>query len=276
MNLFAMLLAGLAIIGWSARESDGQPASLPEALEGGRRKARGLVVVLHGGSWRPRTSEELARRALEALDRTADKVGLRLVAPTLPGGATAPLASSAGGQRVQAAPAGVPWLAPDAVWLIRALINQEVERGRADPRRVYLAGHGAGATAALHLAARDPDSVAAVALWSGTPSPIWTFEPEPDAGAGPASERSPVVLGLLDEPVPALRTVPVYLWTGDQDDVLDRDTLDVFVRQMRASEELGLGHRLLWERGRGRHDYGVDGPESGLRFLKQHRKQRRP
>ncbi len=255
------------------------PPVAPEVVEGGRLSSRRLVVVLHGGSWRPRTPRDLAERAVEPLDDAARELGLRLLAPVAPEswfGRTTPHAVVADARPVPDAPpdpthfagdAATVWATPEGEARVLELVEREVARRRADPRRVYLAGHGAGATAAVHLAARHPDRFAAVAMWSGTPSPVWA--PPADGGSRPR------VVGLAEEPVPRLAEVPVYLWTGAQDDVLDRATLRRFVERMRDHATRGLGHELRWVEEPGGHDLGPGGPREGLAFLKAKRKPKR-
>lgn len=213
----------------------------PEPLEGGRKGARALVVVLHGGSFKPRTQVELARDAVAALSSTAEELGLRLLAPLAPD-----------------SPGTTPWLDEAGEARMLALVDLEVRRRRAHRDRVYLAGHGSGATAAIHLAARHPERFAAIACWSGTPSPVW--------------DDSRNVVGLVDDPVPRLRDVPVYLWTGSDDRWLDRSALQWFVDDFAARATGDDRFHLTWEEGEGGHGYGRDGPTRGLAFLTQHRK----
>jgi len=267
------LSCSFAVLVRAAEPSVHDDASRPLALEGGRSTSRALVVVLHGGSYRARAPEDLAQRALQALDDEARRLGLRLLAPLAPD----ELLSS-----------GEPGTDPATPWSTRrgeeqvlALVEQEVAARRADPARIMLAGHGAGATSAVRLAARHPQRFAAVALWSGTPEPLWdgvpgappsgsliggAGEPEHDAASRPAA-AGPTVIGLVDDPVPALASVPVYLWSGHEDRSLDRQALALFVGQMREQQALGRGHELHWEHGPGEHDYGP-GPRRGLQFLR--------
>jgi len=232
--------------------SGGAPAPWPGGgrddgvLEGGKARSKALVVVLHGGSWRPRAPAELARSALDALSTEARKRKLRLLAPPAPEGCRS----------------SVPWIEPTGDALVLALVESEVEAGRAAADRVYLAGHGSGATGALILAARHPEKFAAVAVWSGTPPPLWNEDRQ--------------VVGLAPDPVPDLRGVPVYLWTGDDDPVLDRSALRLFVKGMQAEALLDRAFVLHWDHGPGGHDYGKAGPRLGLKFLQARRKQRRP
>ena len=216
------------------------------ALEGGRERSKALVIVLHGGSWRPRPAVQLARTALGALSSEARRRKLRLLAPV------APLECRS----------TVPWLEPLGEAAVLALIEREVAAGRADVDRVYLAGHGSGATAALVLASRHPQRFAAVAAWSGTPPPLW--------------DETQQVVGLAPDPVPGLKGVPVYLWTSDEDPVLDREALRLFVETMKVAEEFDPSYELDWDRGPGGHDYGEAGPREGLKFLRAHRRQGRP
>ena len=237
---FLTLASALPALGPSAAHVD-EPL---DALVGGQPKARALVVALHGGSWTGRTPRQLAERLLADLDGEARRAGLRLVVPIAP----------AAGRDEEWQ---VPWLAPPGEALVLRVLSDEIEARRADPRRLLLAGHGAGATAALHLAARHPELVAAVAAWSGTPAPLWD---------GPRRG-----VGLVDDPVAGLSDVAVYLWTGADDDHLDREALELFTDGLRRQRD-GPGSRpLLIESGPGGHGFG-DGPRAGLRFLAGQRK----
>jgi predicted esterase len=241
--------------------------ALPTVLEGGRKRSRRLVLVLHGGSYRPRTPRELAERALAPLEEAGQELGLRLVAPIVPENLL--LWNSPGSE------ASTVWASPAGEELLLAFLQQELRRKRVDPRRVYLAGHGAGATAAIHLAARHPGRFAAIALWSGTPAPVWA-RPKSGPPGPPGPQRGEMtherkVVGLLGDPVPRLETVGVYLWTGESDSILDPEALALFVERMRDHAQRGSGHDFVWHSGPGGHDYGAAGPRAGLEFLKQHR-----
>jgi len=220
----------------------GSPLDEPP-LVGGRTNARALVVALHGGSWTGRTPRQLAERLLAELDGEARRAGLRLVVPVAP--------SNERDEQWQ-----VPWLTPQGEADVLSVLSSELESGRADPRRLHLAGHGAGATAALHLAARHPELIAGVAAWSGTPAPLW------DEGGR--------VVGLVDDPVAGLAEVSVYLWTGADDPHLDRAALELLTSGLRRQRE-GGGQPLLIESGAGGHGYG-ESPRAGLRFLAEQRK----
>lgn len=233
-----------AVHGRTALEAGGTEDET--ALEGGKTRSKALVIVLHGGSWRPRPVAQLARSALDALSSEARRRKLRLLAPM------APLECRS----------TVPWLEPAGEAVVLELIDRELLAGRADADRIYLAGHGSGATAALILASRHPQRFAAVAAWSGTPPPLW--------------DESEDVVGLAPDPIPGLKDVPVYLWSGDDDPVLDRGALRFFVEAMKAAAKLDSGHELRWEKGPGGHDYGEEGPRAGLKFLRARRKQPRP
>ncbi|MFT7464350.1 MAG: pimeloyl-ACP methyl ester carboxylesterase [Pseudohongiellaceae bacterium] len=227
-----------------ARAADGKRDD--GALEGGRERSKSLVIVLHGGSWKPRPVVRLARSAMEALSSEARRSKLRLLAPLAP---------------VECR-STVPWLEPAGEAAIMSLLDLELAERRASADRVYLAGHGSGATAALVLASRHPERFAAVAAWSGTPPPLW--------------DASQEVVGLASDPIPGLKGVPVYLWTGNEDPILDRGALRFFVEGMEAAAALDSTYELLWDRGAGGHDYGQEGPREGLKFLRAHRKQKRP
>ena len=113
-----------------------------------------------------------------------------------------------------------------------------------------------GATAALTLAARHPGRFAAVAVWSGTPAPLWD------------AQRN--VVGLAEDVVTGLADTPVYLWTGLDDEQLDWETLRVFIHGMRAARP--DDDTFVWDRGEGGHGYGQKGPARGLRFLKRYKR----
>lgn len=247
-----LLLITLALLAGTAEDDRDAPGS--PVLEGGRERSRILVVVLHGGSWKGTPPLELARRALRELDDDAERLGLRLLAPVAPPSATDPPA----GERSAAFDPALPWLTPAGEELVLRVVRDALgKRGRTDARRIHLAGHGAGATAAIHLAARYPDLFAGVAAWSGTPSPVWDAERR--------------VVGLVDDPVPKLKPVGVYLWTATDDPVIDRGALSRFVDGMVRRRANGDGMPWLWEQGEGGHGYGP-GPEAGLRFLKDQRR----
>jgi acetyl esterase/lipase len=219
-------------------------APTPEApLVGGRLNSRALVVALHGGSWTAKTPPQLAERMRAELDGEARRAGLRLVVPVAP--------DSGEGEEWQ-----VPWLTPAGEALVLRVISDEVEAGRVDPRRIHLAGHGAGATGALHLAARHPEIIAGVAAWSGAPSPVW--------------DEKRRVIGLASDPVAGLRDVAVYLWTGTDDEHLDRAALALLVDGLRRQRDVPRSRPLLIESGEGGHGYGP-GPRAGLRFLAEQR-----
>jgi poly(3-hydroxybutyrate) depolymerase len=223
-------------------------AVTPDWLEGGARRSRSLVIALHGGSWNGRTPAQLAERLREELDAPARRAGLRLLVPVAP--------AQQDDETWQ-----VPWVTPSGEAAVLSLLQQEVAAGRALPDRVSLAGHGAGATGALTLAARHPELLAAVAAWSGTPPPVW--------------DEDGRVIALLDDPADGLWSVPVYLWTGTDDEHLDRDALALFTNRLRTAAAQRGGPGLSWEQGPGGHGYGPRGPDAGLAFLKGRRRQRR-
>jgi poly(3-hydroxybutyrate) depolymerase len=231
----------------------------PPVLEGGARSSRALVIALHGGSWKDPDPGRLAERCLDDLSDAARRAGLRLLVPVAP-------APEAGGGREHVYQ--VPWLLPEGEALVLALIEGECAGRRADPARICLAGHGAGATGALVLAARHAGRIAGVAAWSGTPAPLW--------------DEHRRVIGLVDDPVPALRDVPVYLWTARDDPWLDRAALGLFTRGLEAQRQAPApgaartADLLLVADETGGHGYGVAGPAAGLRFLKAQRRPQPP
>jgi poly(3-hydroxybutyrate) depolymerase len=233
---------------WEAAAEVVGDGNAPVVLEGGRDGSRALVIALHGGTWTGKRPQERAARLKTDLSSDARRAGLRLLVPVVP-------ERSDDDQRIS----HVPWLSAEGEALVLALIAQEVEAGRADERRVYLAGHGSGATGALMLAARHHDLIAGVAAWSGVPSPLW--------------DEDRRVVGLTEDVVRGLRRVAVYLWTGQDDEILDRDTLRWFVRELTAQREQLDGAEWLWDEGPGEHGFGAQGPGRGLRFLKKQRKQ---
>jgi len=241
MNTALLAYVLLALAG-AARAGD-PPA--PEVLEGGLSGSRALVVALHGGSFDDRPAAELARRLLSDLSSEARAAGLRLLVPVAP-----------------AAPPGerwvVPWLRPDGEALVVALVQRETAARRADPRRVHLAGHGAGATGAFTLAARHPDLVAGVAAWSGTPEPLWDEERR--------------VIGLAEPVIEGLAGVPVFVFTARDDPVLDRATLRLFLDGLQRQADALGGPPPLWVEGEGGHGFGRAGPARGLRFLRDQKK----
>ncbi len=231
------------VVDWAADAAAAPPVGLApgsEVLEGGRRHSKRLVVALHGGSWRGATAGDLALRTLDELSPAATRAGLRLLVPPAP--------SAIEGGEYQ-----VPWTTTEGELLVLSLLEAEVASGRAAGDRLYLAGHGAGATGALTLAARHPDLVAAVAVWSGTPEPQW--------------DEQRRVVGLAGDVVARLAPVPVYLWTGTDDRALDGAALQLFVEGSRSVRRSATAAPLVWEQAAGGHGYGPAGPERGLRFL---------
>jgi pimeloyl-ACP methyl ester carboxylesterase len=226
------------------------PGPTLDALEGGRSSARGLVVFLHGGSFDGTPAVDLARRALSEVSSAARKEGLKVLVPVAPPGCTS----------------SVPFLEPEGEAAVLDALEAELARRRVDPGRVTLAGFGSGGTAALVLAARHAGRFAAVAAWSAAPPPLW--ERLPDGGRR--------AVGLAPDPVPELGGVPVFLFTADDDKILDREALALFVGGMSAASARDPTWELTWERGRGGHGFGSDGPRAGLHFLAGHRQRERP
>lgn len=209
-------------------------------LQGGKPRAKALVVALHGGSFRGRPPLERAQQLLDDLGPDASRAGLRLLVPVAE-------------EQPAPGPYRVPWLRPEGEAQVWTLVRAEIDSRRAHPRRVFLAGHGAGATAALTLAARQPSLVAGVAAWSGTPEPLW--------------DEQRRVVGLAEPVVEGLRGVPVYLRTARDDPYLDRDALRLLVDGLRAQ---ALEHHLpgpVWVEGDGGHGWGPEGPAEGLKWL---------
>jgi len=229
--LLLMLLAPVAL-------ADG-----PVVLSGGLPGSRALVIALHGGSFSGRPPAERAERLLLDLSSESRATGLRLLVPVAPEA-----------DRRTAEVYRVPWLAPGGEGLVWALVEQEVEARRADARRIFLVGQGAGATGALTLASRRPELVAGVAAWSGTPEPLW--------------DEQRRVIGLAEPVVAGLRTVPVFLFTARDDPLLDRDTLRLFVEGLAAQQKVAGGPGLTSVEGDGGHGFGSNGPGRGLRFLR--------
>ena len=222
----------------------GDDPSPPAALEGGLPGSHALVVALHGGSFGGRPPAELARRLLTDLSSEARAAGLRLLVPIAPAVPDA----------VDAEHYVVPWLQPDGEALVWSLVRRETASRRSDPGRILLAGHGAGATGALTLAARHPELVAGVAAWSGTPEPLWDDQHH--------------VVGLAEPVVEGLRDVPVFLFSARDDPILDRTALGLLVEGLRAQEQATGTAQLVWLEGEGGHSFGKAGPARGLRFLR--------
>ena len=88
-------------------------------------------------------------------------------------------------------------------------------------------------------------------------------------------DESQRVVGLVDDPVPRLRDVPVYLWTGTDDRWLDRAALRLFVDDFTVRMAADDRFHLTWEEGEGGHGYGTQGPTRGLEFLVEHRRKTR-
>ena len=242
MNNLILALCLLATA--PVRAIAGDDPSLPATLEGGLPGSRALVVALHGGSFGGRPPAELARRLLTDLSSEARAASLRLLVPIAP----------ATPDTADAEHYVVPWLQPEGEALVWSLIRRETAAHRADPGRILLAGHGAGATGALTLAARHPELVAGVAAWSGTPEPLWDDQHR--------------IVGLAEPVVEGLRDVPVFLFSGRDDPILDRRALSLLVDGLRAQEQAGGTSRLVWLEGDGGHGFGKAGAARGLRFLR--------
>jgi poly(3-hydroxybutyrate) depolymerase len=263
----------------SSAESRSRP--VPVVLEGGRPGARALLIALHGGSFSDAEPVHLAERCRDELSAAANAEGLRLLVPL------APVAEAPGASASQAAGAGtpsggapaqdafqVPWSSSAGESRVLALVDAELKAHRADSARIYLAGHGAGATGALILAARHPARFAAVAAWAGTPPPLWDHDKH--------------VIGIAGDPVPALAATPLFLWSARDDPWLDRATWALFVRDLAAqrvaqrAESAGspAGPRatpfVLVEEDTGGHGYGAKGPAPGLHFLSTQRRPQPP
>jgi len=273
--LALLLMPQLSRPGVSPDEAPGVAgrSTSPMVLEGGRPGSRALLVALHGGSFSDVAPVHLAERCRDELSAAARAAGLRLLVPVAPPQAADRRAGSPGfhGGRESSASAGdagppsglgafqVPWLSAAGESLVFSLIDEEVAAHRADAARIYLAGHGAGATGALMLTARHPERIAAVAAWAGTPPPLW--------------DAAQHVVGLADDPVPALASVPVYLWTARDDVWLDRAALGLLKRGLSVQRPAA---RLLIEDETGGHGYGAAGPGPGLRFLQGQRRKPPP
>jgi pimeloyl-ACP methyl ester carboxylesterase len=244
-NIILLLLALPASI------APGEP---PAALEGGLPGSRTLLVALHGGTFTDRPPLELAQRLLTDLSSEARAAGLRLLVPVAP---AAPDTAEPGRYVV-------PWLRPDGEALVWSLVERERAARRLAGERVLLAGHGAGATGALTLAARHPDRVAAVAAWSGTPEPLWDDQQR--------------VVALAEPIVAGLKTVPTVLFTAHDDPWLDRPTLSLFLEGLQAQAAASPDSApFLHLQGEGGHGFGRQGPARALRFLRDHAKpQSRP
>ncbi|MGQ0553454.1 MAG: PHB depolymerase family esterase [Planctomycetota bacterium] len=234
-----------------------RPTTSPTPLVGGQERSRALLVALHGGSWKGRAPQQLAERLLRDFTGEARRAGLRLLVPiaaAADGGVSAN--AEAGGDPVGQSGWSVPWTSAAGQAQVLELITAELRSGRIDARRIYLAGHGAGATGALQVAARNPEVFAGVAVWSGTPAPLW--------------DEHQQVIGLVDDPLPGLRGVPVYVWSGTDDEALDRGALALLLAGLREPRSAPV----LIESGLGGHGLGP-GPRAGLQFLRKQLKQQR-
>ncbi|GJM20859.1 MAG: hypothetical protein DHS20C15_07740 [Planctomycetota bacterium] len=226
----------------------------PKVLEGGLRSSRAVLVALHGGSRRFKSSEELARALLNELDAPARRVGVRILVPVLPDEARGWRGETQGPQGVTVHDGSVPWISPPGEQAVRDLVTRAVERERADPERVGLAGHGAGGSAAILLAARDPQRFSGLVLWSTSPAPYWD-----------AQQR---VNGLVEEPVPRLRGLGLYLWTGEDDEQLDRPAVALLLDGWAAEVKRAGGRSAIHEHGEGGHGFGKQGVRRGLKAFK--------
>lgn len=236
LTMFLLLAASLL---------PGEAPADADLLSGGDPRSRALVVALHGGSFRGRSAPERARELLAELDGPARGARLRLLVPVaeepdLPG------------------PYRPPWLDAAGELQVLSLLRRELSARRADPRRLYLAGHGAGATAALTLAARHGDLLAGVAAWSGTPEPLWDGQRR--------------VVGLAEPVIEGLAGVPVWLRTCPEDPYLDRDALQLLVDGLRRQAQERGTPAPEWIQGSGGHGYGPEGPAPGLLWLARQRR----
>ena len=225
------------------------PIEAPRVLEGGARRARTLVIVLHGNTATGRPAEERAAGLLAELDGAARAAGVRLLVPAGP---------------APDRPDGVGWLQPEGESLVWGLVRRETASGRADRQRVSLAGHGAGGTAALTLAARHPERVAGVAAWSSAPAPVWDDEGR--------------VVGLVEDLVSGLARVPTWIWTARDDPLLDREALGQLLAGLARADASATRpvERFRVEAAQGGHGLGSDGPREGLVFLARQRRRQRP
>ena len=246
-NIIPLFLA--CLLAPPAAPAAGDHPSPPAALEGGLPGSRTLLVALHGGTFTDRPPLELAQRLLTDLSSEARAAGLRLLVPVAPPAPAAP----------EAERYVVPWLRPDGEALLWSLVERERAAHRLAGERILLAGHGAGATGALTLAARHPDRVAAVAAWSGTPEPLWDDQHR--------------VVALAEPVVAGLQSVPTFLFTARDDPVLDRRALTLFLEGLQAQATASPASApFIHQEGEGGHGFGRQGPARALRFLRDHAK----
>jgi poly(3-hydroxybutyrate) depolymerase len=233
----------LFLISPLARPAEDAHVALPVVLHGGLPGSRALVVALHGGSFTGRPPLERAQQLLLELSSEARRAGLRLLVPVGP-------EPPSGEEHLS------PWLLPAGEALVWQVLAAETADRRADPSRLYLLGHGAGATGALTLASRRPALLAGVAAFSGTPAPLW--------------DQDRHVIGLSEPVVEGLQRVPVFLFTARDDPLLDREALRFFVEGMTSQQKQRGGPGLTWLEGEGGHGLGSNGPARALRFLREH------
>jgi len=231
-----------------------EPAPGPKVLEGGLAKSRALLVALHGSSRRFKSSEELARALLNELDAPARRAGVRVLVPVLPDAARGWRGRTEGRHGTLVHDGSVPWISPPGEAAVRELIDHALEHTRVDPERVGLGGHGAGGTAALLLAAREPERFSGLVLWSSSPAPLWDDQQR--------------VVGLAQDPVPRLRGLGLYLWTGDDDEILDRAAVALLLERWDAELQRDGGRAAIHEHGEGGHGFGKRGARRGLEAFK--------
>lgn len=112
---------------------------------------------------------------------------------------------------------------------VLALVDTAVQRHAIDAAQVALLGFSLGGSGAFHLAIRAPERFSAVAIASGG---AWLV---------------PLGLGLGSN----ARELPVFLWHGDKDDIVDVKNQDAIVRELAAAgvsyqavRARGIGHQL--------------------------------
>lgn len=230
------------------------PARAPEVLEAGLRSSRAVLVALHGSSRQAKSSEELARALRNELHAAARRAKVRVLVPVLPDAARGWRGETEGPHGLLVHDGSVPWASPPGAAAVTAVVDGLLEDGRADPERVGLGGHGAGGTAALLLAARDPARFSGLVLWSSSPAPLW--------------DEQRRVVGLVEDPVPRLRGLGLYLWTGDDDAVLDRASVALLLESWDAEQRRAGGRAPIHEHGEGGHGFGERGARRGLQAFK--------
>jgi poly(hydroxyalkanoate) depolymerase family esterase len=123
---------------------------------------------------------------------------------------------------------------------IVGMIEQIAAKYPVDRKRVYVAGLSAGASMSAILAACYPDVFAAAAIHSGTmyksAATLREAQKVMSIGQAPEPERLGTEAWACGGNRPL--TVPVMVWHGQGDNVVNRDNADLIVRQFTALNDL--------------------------------------